>query len=98
MFNFLNHWCYKNLLKIHESGRIVTEETLVQLSRELSNETKSEEILKPLSVNTCREVITNYGIKEFGSSLFGLEVEEKKEISEKMINKMKKARRANFSK
>lgn len=95
MQNVLNYWCYETLKQIDRKGQTLTTLKLDNLSKELRKDLLETEGLKPLSENTCREIIVGYASKEF-PGLLGLPTKTN-EISEKMIKKMRKARRNNFS-
>lgn len=96
MQNVLNYWCYETLKGLNRKNEELTPTRLDDLSKELRQDLLNTEGLKPLSETTCREIIVNYATKEF-PQLLGLPTKEAKEISDKTIKKMRRARKNNFS-
>lgn len=95
MQNVLNYWCYETLKVMNRKEQELTTKKLDELSKELSKDLSDTEGLKPLSENTCREIIVGYATKEF-PGLLGLPTKTN-EISDKTIKKLRKLRRNNFS-
>ena len=99
MQNVLAHWCSNKMEDLIKKGMNLEPSTLDVFSKELSELLRSDARLKPLSENTCREIIVEYALKEYSTAIFGLNPlrEGSREISDKTIRRMKRERKRGFT-